>query len=416
MSVTVIEGARLIDPASGLDAEGRCVLEDGVIAAAGPEAPAPAGAQIIAAHGLILCPGLVDMMAFRYDNKAALAGGITAIALMPDQDPVLENEAMITHAARRSPGLVKVYPMGAATKGLAGTELAEIGLMAQAGAVAFTDGRNAIADAGLMRQVMRYVHHHGRILLHHAEDPSLAAGGVMNEGETATRLGLAGVPVAAEAILVDRDIRLARLTGAALHFQLLSSAEAIAALRAARSEGLPVSAGLSPPYFTLNETTVGTYRTFAKLSPPLRTEDDRRACVDAIADGTIGVICSAHDPKDQESKRLPFSEAAFGAIGFETLLPLTLALHHNDGVPLMTLIRAMTETPARLLGLPGGRMSPGAPANLLLFDPDAPATIAADRLLSEAKNTPFDGLPVQGRVERCFIDGRTVYQRLEAAA
>lgn len=414
MSRLAITGARLLDPASGLDTPGAVLVEDGRIAALGADISLPEGVERIEARGHILCPGLVDAMAWRYDGRSAVAGGITRLALMPDQDPVLDNEAMITHANRHTGGLAKVHALGAATKRLDGRDMAELGLMAQAGAVAFSNGRSPVTHAGLMRQLLAYAGHFGRPIFQTAEAPDLAAGGVMTEGETATRLGLPGAPATAELIQVERDCRLAELTHAAVHFPLLSTAAAIDVVRQAKARGVPVSAGTAPPYFTLNETAVGDYRTFAKLAPPLRTEPDREAVVAGLADGTLSVIISAHDPKDEESKRLPFSEAAFGAVGFETLLPLTLALHHQAGLPLMVLLRALTAAPAQLLGLEAGRLSPGAPADLLLFDPDRPGRIDATRFVSQTRNTPFDGMPVQGGVVLTVIDGRIAW-RAEAA-
>ena len=414
MTATLFHNARLIDPATDADRPGELLVQDGLIAGMGETVDRADDVEKVDCQGHVLCPGLIDMMAFRYDAAAAAKGGITAIGLMPGQTPVLDNEAMITHAARRGPGQLKVYPIGAATRGLEGAQMAELGLMAQAGAVAFSDGLRAIADTGLMRQILSYAGHFKRPVLHHGEDPGLAARGLVHEGETATRLGLPGIPDVAEAMMVERDARLVQLTGQRLHLLTLATTAGIAALAMAQDRGLPLSAGTTPPYFTLNETAIEDYRTFTKLSPPLRPEVDRAAVVKAIGDGTLSILCSAHDPKDQESKRLPFSEAAFGAVGQETLLPVSLGLYHSGEVPLMTLLRAMTQAPAELLGLAGGRLAVGAPADLTIIDLDAPWMIRADQLISKAKNTPFDGLPVQGRAVRTVIDGQTVYREGQA--
>jgi len=412
MTMTAYVNARLIDPADGLDAKGALLVEHGRIVARGMDIVIPEGAERIDCGGHILCPGLVDMRSFEADGASAIAGGITTVALMPDQSPPIDSAAMVDHMAAPEglPAGPRVRPMGAATQGLAGGAMAEIGLMAEAGAVAFTDGRRAIADTQMMRRLLEYLRLFEALLVQHAEDPGLADGGVMAEGETATRLGLQGIPDVAEAILIERDARLCDLTGGRIHIAQMATRTGIDALRRLKTDGRPLTAGVSPQHFTLNDTAVGDYRTFARVSPPLRPEADRAALVEAIREGLIDVICSSHEPRDQDAKRLPFSEAAPGIVGYETLLPLSLALHHNHDLPLAGLLAMMTCNPARLLGLDAGTLAPGAPADLLVFDLDRPWRIDPERFRSRTQNTPFEGLPVQGKVLRTVVGGRCVYR------
>jgi dihydroorotase len=304
---------------------------------------------------------------------------------------------------------VKVFCYGALTRGLQGKELTEIGLLLDAGALAFTDGQIATADALVMRRALSYARAFDALIVQHPEEPRLAANGVMNEGEIASRLGLAGIPPEAEAIMVERDLRLTELTGGRYHAAHLSTATAIDAIRTAKTQGLNVTCDTAAHYFALNETALGSYRTFAKVSPPLRSEADRQAVVQGLADGTIDAIASDHAPHDQESKRLPFANAAFGVVGLETLLPLTLELYHNGHLSLLDALERVTAAPARILGLPSGRLARGAPADMVLFDPGLPWQISETALHSISKNTAFDGRPVQGRVKRTIVDGRSVY-------
>ena len=411
MSATLFENARILDPASGRDRAGRLLVEKGRIAAVDP-GRVPRAAERIDCRGHVLAPGLVDMRSFAIDAASALAGGITTVVLMPDQATPIDTAAKVQFASNPEPAppSPRVRVMGAATQDLAGTAMAEIGLMVEAGAVGFTDGRRTVADAGLMRRLLEYARIFPTLIVQHAEDPALAAGGAMNEGEIATRLGLPGIPAAAEAIMIERDARLARLTGGRLHIAQVSAAESVEVLRRVRHEDGAVSAGVSPHHFTLNETAVGDYRSFAKVSPPLRSEDDRRALVAAIRDGVIDVICSSHEPRDQDAKRLPFSEAAPGIVGYETLLPLTLALHHHHAVPLLPLIGMLTARPAALLGLDAGRIAEGAPADLVLFDPERPWRIDPTRFSSKTRNTPFTDMPVAGKVVMTVVGGTVLYR------
>jgi dihydroorotase len=418
--------ARLLDPASGLDAKGALLTDGEMIVDVGPGLFAngvPSGIETIDCHGICLAPGLVDMRvalrepgqehkeSLRSGGEAAVAGGVCSMICLPDTDPIIDDVAAVEFVARRARkiGLAKVYPYAAATKRLEGKEMAEIGLLAEAGAVGFTDGTRAIQSARLMRRALSYAATFGLMIVQHPEEPSLAEGGVMNEGELASRLGLSGIPSAAEAMMLERDMRLVELTGGRYHAAHLSTAAGVDIIRRAKKRGLPVTCDTAPPYFALNELAVSEYRTFAKLSPPLRTEDDRKAIVQAIKDGVVDAIASDHAPQDQDSKRLPFALAEFGGIGLETLLPVTLELYHNGHLSLLDVIDRLSWAPARLLNLPAGRLQPGAAADLVLFDPDIAWRIDPTRFSSKSKNSPFDGRPVQGRVVRTVVDGRSVF-------
>ncbi|MEE8499991.1 MAG: dihydroorotase [Kiloniellales bacterium] len=423
---TAYLNARLLDPASGLDAPGALVVEDGRIAALGPgllAEGAPEGMAAVECAGHCLAPGLIDMrVQLREPGEehketiasaglAAAEGGITSMAALPNTDPVVDDVSGVEFVARRAREAkrVKIYTYGAATRRLEGQEITEIGLLAEFGAVGFTDGLAAIADAQVMRRVLDYARAFDRVIVQHPEEPSLAAG-VMNEGEVATRLGLAGIPVAAEAIMVDRDLRLVELTGGRYHAAHLSTAAAVEALRRAKARGLAVTCDTAPHYFTLNEHAVGDYRTFAKVSPPLRSESDRAAIAAAVADGTIDAVASDHSPHDQESKRLPFAHADSGIAGLETLLALSLALHHKGEMGLLEVLGRLSLRPAEILGLDAGRLAKGAPADLVIFDLERPWRIDPDRFRSKSKNSPFEDHPVQGRVLRTVVDGRTIFE------
>ena len=419
--------ARLLDPASGLDQPGGVLTDGEAIADVGSHVTADGLAEdirVVDLGGLCLAPGLVDIRAslgepgaehketFATAGAAATAGGVTSVLCLPDTKPVIDDMSVVEFVARRARllGLTKVYPYGAVTKGLTGGEVAELGLLAEAGAVAFTDGGRAVADAQIMRRALLYAGTFGLLICQHPEEPALATG-AMNAGEMATRLGLAGIPTAAEVIMIDRDLRLVELTGGRIHFAHVSTADAVDAIRSAKARGIAVSCDTAPPYFALNENAIGDYRTFAKLSPPLRSEEDRQAVVAGIADGTIDCIASDHTPQDEEAKRLPFADAAVGGIGLETLLPISLELYHNGHLGLLDAVALLTLRPARLMGLAAGALTVGAPADLVAFDPDRSWKVDADKLSSKAKNSPFDGRPVEGMVFRTVIDGRTVYER-----
>ncbi|MDB5365019.1 MAG: pyrC [Rhodospirillales bacterium] len=416
--------ARILDPASNLDAVGTIVIHGETIVAFGPDARVPDGADIIDCNGACLAPGLVDLRVtigepgfeeketIASASRAAAAGGVTAMAMLPNTDPVIDDVAGLEFVARRAREVkqVKMFAYGAATRDCAGNELADLGLLAEAGAVAFTDGSRCIADAQLMRRALAYARPFGRPIVQHPEEPRLAEGGQVNEGEIATRLGLAGIPACAESILLARDLRLVELTRGRYHAAHVSTAEGVALLRDAKRRGLDVTADTAPPYFLLTERDIGDWRTFAKLSPPLRSDEDRKAVAAGIADGTIDAIASDHQPQSQDWKRLPFAQAAPGAAGLDTLLPLSLALVHDKVLPLLEALRRLTQAPADILGLKElGRLAVGGPADLVLFDPDLRWTIDADSFHSKSKNSPFDGYAVRGRVLRTIVDGRTVF-------
>ncbi len=422
---TAYANARLLDPASGLDAPGALVVQDGRIADLGPGLFAdgvPEGTSAIDCGGHCLAPGLVDMrVQLREPGEehketiasaglAAAAGGVTSLAALPNTDPVVDDVAGVEFVARRAREvkLVKVYTYGAATRRLEGKEITEIGLLAEFGAVGFTDGLRAVANAQVMRRALSYSRAFEQVVVQHPEEPSLADGD-MNDGEVATRLGLAGIPVAAESVMVERDLRLAELTGGRYHAAHLSTAAAIEAIRKAKARGLPVTCDTAPHYFALNENAVGDYRTFAKVSPPLRSEDDRAAIAEAVADGTIDAVASDHSPHDQDSKRLPFAHADPGIAGLETLLALTLALYHNNSMGLLDALARLTLRPAEILRLNAGRLAKGAPADLVLFDLERPWRIDPDGFRSKSKNSPFEDHPVQGQVLRTVVDGRTIF-------
>jgi dihydroorotase len=418
----LIRDARLIDPAAGIDAPGNLLIEGGRIAGIGREVVRE-GAEVLDAGSACLAPGLVDMRAqlrepghehqetIASGAAAAVAGGVTTVVALPNTDPPIDEAALVEFIARRSRdvGLARIRTYAAATRALKGREITEMGLLAEAGALGFTDGESTVADALVMRRALSYAATYGQLVLQHPEEPSLAAGGAMTEGEIATRLGLPGIPPAAEAIMVERDLRLAEITGGRLHVAHVSTEAAIEAIRRAKSRGIAVTCDTAPPYFALNETAVGEYRTFAKLSPPLRSEWDRRAVVDGLKDGTIDAIASDHAPQDQDSKRLPFTSAAPGILGLETLLPLALELYHNGHLDLVALFRRLSRGPAAILGLDAGKLEIGTPADLVLFDPEVPYKIDVDRFRSKTKNSPFDGRPVQGRALRTFVAGRPVF-------
>ncbi len=425
---TALINARILDPATSADLLGGLLITNGEITAVGVDVRSnnvPDGAEVIDCNGYCLAPGLIDMEAslgepghdhtetIASGTLAAAVGGVTTVISTPDTKPVIDDIALVQFVERQAAqkGHVRVRPMAAITKGLAGTEMAELGLLAEAGAVAFTDGPNTIADAGLFRRALSYATTFDLLICHHAQDAGLAGAGCMNEGEMATRLGLAGIPNAAETIIVERDLALVELVGGRYHAAGISTAESVAAIRRAKDKGLNVSCAAAPQNFALNELEVGDYRTFAKLLPPLRAEKDRLAIIEALADGTIDTITSCHRPEDQESKRRPFAQAAYGSVGLETLLPISLDLFHNAQMSLLQVLEKMTVAPARILDLPAGTLAIGAPADLCLFDAGVAWKIDAELLHSKAKNSAFDGRPVQGRTVKTFVGGELVYDR-----
>jgi dihydroorotase len=420
-------GARLVDPESGYDGPGSLMVADGCIARVSHEASfsdLPSDVKVIEANGAMLCPGLVDLRVktgepgsepketLKSAARAAAAGGVTSIVVQPDTDPVIDDPAVVDFILRRARDieLIHVYPAGAATKGCLGQGMAEIGLMHEAGCVYVTDADKPIVDSRVMRRLLSYAGALGVLVAHRPADPWLTAGASATEGEFAGRMGLSAEPVAAETIMLERDIALVALTGSRLLVDQISAAAPLRSLARAKAEGLPILATASINNLSFNELDIGDYRTFCKLTPPLRGEEDRLALIEALASGLVDIVVSAHAPAPAEDKRLPFDEAAPGAIGLETLLPALLTLYHEGRVPLLRLIHAATLAPAWAIGLDAGRLTVGAPADLLLCDIDAPRLIDAEKLTSKSKNSAFDGRRLQGEVLMTLVDGRVVYE------
>jgi dihydroorotase len=427
----LLANARIVDPSRDLDFAGDLLIADGVIRDSKQgihAAGVPEGTEIVDCNGQVVAPGLVDMRAFIGEpgaeyretlasaSEAAAAGGVTTIVCQPDTNPVIDDPAIVDFVLRRArdTAIVHVHPMAALTKGLEGLELAEIGLLKAAGAVAFTDGSKSVLNAQVMRRALTYAGDFDALVVHHTEDPDLVSDGVMNEGEFAARLGLFGIPRAAETIILERDIRLVATARARYHAASITCADSLAVLRRAKDMGLPVTAAASVNHLTLNEIDIGAYRTFFKMSPPLRAEEDRVALVEALSQGLLDVMMSDHNPQDVETKRLPFAEAAPGAIGLETMLAAGLRLVHNGEVKLITLLKAMSARPAELLSLQCGTLRPGSPADVIVVDIDDPWVLDPADLKSKCKNTPFDEARLQGRVLRTIVAGRTVFEYASA--
>ncbi|UUL83197.1 dihydroorotase [Sphingomonas qomolangmaensis] len=400
---TAFVNATLVCPDGGkrqgnLLVEGDCIMRVG-------DFDAPVGAAIVDCRGRMLAPAIVDLGVFAIDKPACLAGGIVRVGLMPDQSPILDDPGIVQRAADMGKPELWVHPIAAATRALAGIDLAEMAINQEAGARAVATGRGWIADSGVMRRVLAYAADIGLTVVAHPEDAGLAAGAVATEGETATRLGLRAAPAIAESLAIARDLMLAGETGAALHFRQVTTAKGFDLIRAARARGVRVTCGISPGHLLLSDIAMNDFRTFAHLSPPLRSEDDRRAALAALADGTIDVLTSSHDPRGPEEKRLPFADSAPGMSGAETLLPLGLGMVHDGTITIERLFALLARNPARILGLDTGTLAAGQPADLILVDPNIGAQIVADRMVGRAGNTPFDGLPVQGRVKMVMKGG-----------
>ncbi len=408
MTPLYLKGGRVVCPATGHDAVANVLLADRVVIGIG-DAPPPADAEVVECAGRVVAPGLIDCGVFRAEPKACHAGGITRIVLMPDQQPPLDDPALVAFTqAMGKPG-VWVHPLVAATRGLAGHELAEIGLAREAGAVGVATGRGAIPSTAVMHRLLSYARAFDMVVVTHAEDAALTHGAVATEGDYATRLGLPAAPAFAESLAIMRDLRLAEATGARLHIRQVTTGEGLALVRAARARGVRVTAGITPAHWLLNETAQAGFRSFARLSPPLRDDGDRRAVAAGLADGTISIIASGHDPRSQEGKRLPYADAEPGMAGAETLLALALSLVREGALGLREVLGMMTAQPAALFGLPGGSLSPGSPADLMVFDEAAPWRIDGSRFAG-AGNTPFDGLPVAGRVHLTIKGGEAVWR------
>ncbi len=384
------------------------VLIDGDTIAATGNFEIPAGAEIVDATSLQVGPGLVDLGVFAVERRACAAGGITRIGLMPDQSPPLDDPGLVQRAALAAKPHLWVHPIAAATQGLIGDNLAEYALMRKTGAKAVATGRRWIANSGVMHRVLAYAASLDMTVIAHAEDDGLTAHAVTTSGETATRLGLQAAPAFSEAIAIARDIMLAEDTGAAIHFRQVTTRAGFERIRRAKSKNLPVTCGITPAHLLLSDIAVSDFRTFARLSPPLRGEDDRQACLEALSDGTIDVLCSGHDPRGPEAKRLPFADAMPGMAGAETLLALGLGFVRDATITMARLFELTAANPARILGVDAGRLAVGAPADLCLFDADKPWQIRGLAFASDAGNTPFDGLPVQGKVMRTIKGGRTI--------
>ena len=422
--------ARLIDPETRYDGPGALVVQGGVIADVAKKpglGKLSADIRVVDCNGAMLAPGLVDIRVktgepgaeqketLKSACRAAAAGGVTSIVIQPDTEPAVDDPATVDFILRRARDieLVHVYCAGAATQKLGGERMAEIGLMLEAGARYLTDVDKPIVDSKVFRRVLSYAKGFDALVAHRPADPYLSAGAVATEGEFAARMGLAGAPLVAERIMLERDLALAEITGARLLVDQITCADALESLERGRKKGVRVAASASINHLTFNELDIGDYRTFYRLDPPLRSEDDRQALIDALSSGLVEVVTSAHAPAPAEDKRLPFDEATPGAVGLETLLAGLLSLHHEGRANLVDLIRAATYAPAQLLSLPGGRVSPGSPADLVLCDIGAPLYLDADSLISKSKNSPFDGRKLQGLVLMTLAGGRIVHKAQE---
>lgn len=427
MSTTVLQYARIVDPSRNLDEVGTVIIKDGKIVASGSGARnqgTPEGATVIDCRSKAVLPGLVDARVFIGEpgaehretiasaSHAAAAGGVTSIIMMPDTDPVIDNVALVEFVKRtaRDTATINVYPAAAVTKGLHGEEMTEIGLLREAGAVTISEGRSSIANTQLMRRALTYARDFEVVLSHEAQDPYLGIHGVMNEGLYASWLGLSGSPREAEVIPLERDMRLTALTQGAYHAAQISTAMSAEVITRAKQNGLNVTSAVSINHLSLNENDIGEFRTFFRLQPPLRLEEDRLAMVEALRDGTIDIIVSAHDPQDVDTKRLPFADAAAGAIGLETLLGAALRLYHNGDVPLLRIVEAMSSAPARIFGLDAGSLSPGSTADMTIVDLDEPWIVREEDLKSRSKNSCFEGARFQGRVLQTFVAGKSVFK------
>ena len=418
--------ARLLDPASNLDKVSDILVIKGKIADIGKRLKTQRiskNIKTVNCKGMCISPGLIDMRTQLrepgYEHKetlesgarAAVAGGVTTLCCLPNTNPIIDNVALVDFIKRRSMqmGLGRIYPYAALTQGMNGEEITEMGLLSEAGALGFTDGEKTISNALVMLRALSYSNAFNALIIQHPEELALSNEGVMNQSEISTRLGLSGIPNQAESIIINRDLQLLELTGGRYHVSHISTSQSVREIRQAKKNGLNVTCDTAPQYFSLNDLAIEEYRTFARLCPPLRSEKDRLAIIEGIQDGTIDVIASDHSPHDEDSKRLPFAQAANGAVGLETLLPISLELYHNKQLSLLQTLEKLSYAPAKILNLPVGRMEKGAIADLIIFDPDKPWKIDASKFICKSKNTPFDERPTQGKVYQTIIAGKTVY-------
>ncbi|MGB6117540.1 MAG: dihydroorotase [Mesorhizobium sp.] len=428
MSVTIFTNARIVDPARGLDETGAVVVDGATIAAAGASAHnqgIPGDATVIDCGGKAILPGIIDTRVFIGEpggehretiasaSAAAAAGGVTSLVMMPDTDPVVDTVALVEFVQRaaRANQSVNIHPAAAITRNFAGSELTEFGLLREAGAVAFTEGRHTLTNSLVMRRALTYARDFDMVIAHETNDRHLGATGVMNEGLYASWLGLPGIPREAEVIPLERDLLLARLTSGKYHAAKISTDMSAKAVARAKNDGAKVTAGVAIHNIALNDNDVGEYRTFFRLSPPLRAEEERQAMIEALRDGTIDLVSSSHDPQDVDTKRLPFADAAPGAIGLETLLAVTLRLYHGGDLSLLRVAEILSANPARIFGLPGGGLAPGMPADLILVDLDSPWVVNEAAIRSRSKNTCFEGARLQGEVLQTLVSGRTVFSK-----
>ncbi|MBM05954.1 MAG: dihydroorotase [Oceanibulbus sp.] len=416
---------RLLDPQAGTLEPAAVLVRNGVIAEVLADgATTPESAELVDCGGHILAPGIVDIgvkvcepgerhkESYRSAGLAAAAGGVTTMVTRPDTDPAIDSPETLEFVTRRAneAAPVNVVPMAALTKGREGREMTEIGFLMDAGAAAFTDCDRVVTDTKVFSRALTYARSLGALVIAHPQDPGLSKGAAVTSGKFASLRGLPAVSPMAERMGLDRDIALIEMTGARYHADQITTARALPALERAKRNGLDITAGVGIHHLTLNALDVADYRTFFKVKPPLRDEEDRIAVVEAVASGLIDIICSMHTPQDEESKRLPFEEAASGAVGLETLLPAALRLVHAEMIDLPTLWRALSLNPAKRLGLPGGRIAVGAPADMVLFNPDAPFVLDRATLRSKSRNTPFDGMRMQGKVMATYVAGSCVYE------
>ena len=415
---TLLTNAKVIDPVTETISDGEVMFEDGIIISR------ETADETFDCQGQYICPGLIDLgvkvcepgerhkESYKSAGAAAAAGGVTTIVTRPDTNPAIDTPEVLEFIRRRAQEVcpVNVFHMVALTKERAGREMTEIGFLKDAGAAAFTDFTNVVKNSKILLRALSYAKSLDALVIGHPQDPDLSDDTSATSGKFASLRGLPSVTPLAERMALDRDIALVELTGVQYHFDQITTARSIPALERAKKNGHKITAGTSIHHLTLNEFDIADYRSFFKLNPPLRSENDRLAIIDAVNSGVIDVISSFHTPQDEESKRLPFETAAAGAVGLETLLPASLQLFHNQSVSLGKLIKTMTLNPALLLGLPGGRISPGAPADLIIFDADIPFILDRENLKSKSKNTPFDGHKLQGKVRRTIVAGKTIFE------